>query len=225
VVSEHNDSGTGNLLGLDLPAAELNQAMGRINRLARAMKKTGDIRTMDQIRADIFLDLLNGRQSNLKGGQRGVVDIKVDLTTLTELDDNPAEIPGWGPVIADIARKVVSEQADLEWRFTVTDPVNGQVVHSGTTRRRPTAAQRQRVEARHVTCVFPGCRMPARDSDLDHRHAWSEGGPTDDLNLAPLCRRHHRLKHDGWELEMVTPGMFVWTSPLGHRYQVGPDPP
>jgi hypothetical protein len=76
-----------------------------------------------------------------------------------------------------------------------------------------------------VTCVFPGCRTPARDSDLDHRHAWSEGGPTDDLNLAPLCRRHHRLKHDGWELEMVTPGMFVWTSPLGLTYLVEPVPP
>jgi hypothetical protein len=225
VVSEHNDSGTGNLLGLDLPAAELNQAMGRINRLARSAKSADDERSMDQIRADIFLDLLNGRQSNLKGGQRGVVDIKVDLTTLAELDDNPAEIPGWGPVIADIARKVVSEQDDLEWRFTVTDPNRGEVVHTGLTRRRPTTSQKRQVHAQTPTCVFPGCRMPARDSDLDHRHPCSKGGPTLEHNLEPLCRRHHRLKHDGWELEMVTPGMFVWTSALGHRYQVGPDPP
>ncbi|HEY7468717.1 MAG TPA: DUF222 domain-containing protein [Acidimicrobiia bacterium] len=225
VVSEHNDSGTGNLLGLDLPAAELNQAMGRINRLARSAKSADDERSMDQIRADVLLDLLTGRDAGARERRRGVVDIKVDLTTLAELDDNPAEIPGWGPVIADIARKVVSEQADLEWRFTVTDPNRGEVVHTGLTRRRPTTSQKRQVHAQTPTCVFPGCRMPARDSDLDHRHAWSEGGPTDDLNLAPLCRHHHRLKHDRWELEMVTPGMFVWTSPLGLTYLVEPVPP
>ena len=42
--------------------------------------------------------------------RRGVVDIQVKLSTLAELDNDPALIPGWGPVIADIARQVAHDQ-------------------------------------------------------------------------------------------------------------------
>lgn len=130
-----------------------------------------------------------------------------------------------GPVIADVARKVVTEQDDAEWRFNVTDPANGQVMHSGTTRRRPTAAQKRRVESRYPTCAFPGCRMPAGECDIDHRLARVDGGPTEDSNLAPLCRRDHRLKHNGWSVEMLIAGVFLWTSPLGLTYLVETQPP
>jgi hypothetical protein len=107
---------------------------------------------------------------------------------------------------------------------TVTDDT-GKVVHTGTTRRRPTAAQRRTVGAKTMTCVFPGCRMPARDSDLDHRDAWAEGGPTDEDNLEPLCRHDHRLKHAGWNLEKLVTGEYLWTSPLGLKYTVDPRAP
>jgi hypothetical protein len=121
VVVEAEVDGTANLLGLHLPAADANAAMRRINRLARAAKTKGDPRTIDQIRADVLLDVLAGRGQHGRGGDRGVVDIRVDLTTLAELDDAPAEIPGWGPVIADIARKISRDQDDSEWRITITD--------------------------------------------------------------------------------------------------------
>jgi hypothetical protein len=197
--------------------------MRRINRLAKAAKIADDPRTMDQIRADVFLDLLNGRQTAHTRDTRGVVDLRVDLTTLAQLDDNPAEIPGWGPVVADIARQVA--RGDARWRVTVTDPDTGEVVHSGTTRRRPTTSQRRHLESSHPTCIFPGCRMPAGQSDLDHRHAWSEGGTTEDDNLAPLCRRDHLLKHHGWRAWKIRPGVYLWTSPLGHSYTVRAQPP
>jgi hypothetical protein len=224
VVIEATDAGTANLLGLDLPVAITNAAMRRINRLARAANTTDDPRTMDQIRADVFLDLLYGR--DLKGSaDRGVIDVRVDLATLAELNDSPAEIPGWGPVIADIARQIVTEQDDAQWRVTVTDPATGQALHNGTTRRRPTARQRRRVETQHLACVFPGCRMPARESDLDHRRAWFDSGPTEEENLQPLCRHDHLLKHNGWRVRMLRPGVFLWTSPLGLIYIVESLPP
>ncbi len=225
ITSEATEAGTANVFGLDLPAADSSSALRKINRLARRLKKAGDPRTMDQIRADVFLDLLNGRHENQSVGQRGVVDIRVDLTTLMELDERSGELPGWGPVIADVARKVVSEQDDAEWRFSVIDPVNGQVMHSGTTGRRPTAAQKRRVESRYQTCAFPGCRMPAGECDIDHKCAWVDGGPTEDFNLEPLCRRDHRLKHNGWSVEMLIGGVFLWTSPLGLTYLVETQPP
>jgi hypothetical protein len=129
-----------------------------------------------------------------------------------------------GPVIADIARQVTREQESSEWRITITDP-DGQPVMVTTTRRRPTRFQRRLVEARNPTCVFPGDRTPAANCDLDHRHPWAEGGPTSSHNLAPCCRHHHQLKDHGWKLEMIKPGHYRWTSPLGHTYTVGPDPP
>ncbi|HSK07213.1 MAG TPA: DUF222 domain-containing protein, partial [Acidimicrobiia bacterium] len=229
VVIEASEDGTANLFGLDLPADDTNAAIRRINRLARSAKTADDPRTIDQIRADILLDLLNGRQPGQSRGDGAVVDIRVDLTTLAGLDDNPAEIPGWGPVIADVARQVAEGQEKAEWRVVVTDPHTGRPVHVGTTQkrptRRPTTSQRRNIEAVALTCVFPGCRMPARDSDLDHRDAWADGGPTQEDNLEPLCRHDHRLKHAGWKLEGLGTGEYCWTSPLGLKYTVDPRAP
>ena len=40
-------------------------------------------------------------------------------------------------------------------------------------------------------------------------------------NLGPLTRFVHRAKtHGGWKLDQPESGLFVWTSPLGHRYLV-----
>jgi 5-methylcytosine-specific restriction endonuclease McrA len=88
---------------------------------------------------------------------------------------------------------------------------------------------RDHVILRDRTCVFPFCGRPARGCDVDHvieydHDADAEGrpqpGPTETENLGALCRFHHRLKtHSTWRYDMVTPGVFEWTSPHGHRYR------
>jgi hypothetical protein len=88
---------------------------------------------------------------------------------------------------------------------------------------------REHVILRDKTCVFPWCTRPARGCDLDHiteydHTAEAEGrpqpGPTSTNNLAPLCRFHHRIKtHSRWRYQMVEPGVYVWTSPHGHRFR------
>ena len=58
-------------------------------------------------------------------------------------------------------------------------------------------------------------------TDLDHVTAYTDGGPTTPSNLAPLCRRHHRLKtHSAWTYHRTGPLSFLWTSPLGIDYPV-----
>jgi hypothetical protein len=227
VVCEPSDAGTANLYGLDLPADEANQAMSRINQLAHAMKRQGDRRGIDQIRADIFLDLLTGNHQTKEGSSpdRGVVDIRVELTTLLELDDQPGEIPGWGPVISDTIRQMVGNADQAEWRMAIEH--QDRLLDVVTTKRRPTPAQKRMVETRNPTCVFPGCRMPARDCDLDHQNPWAQTHKTQTSGLEPLCRHHHRLKDHGWKLEQhpTRPGTYIWTSPLGHTHTTGPDPP
>ncbi len=220
---EANPDGTASLLVLNLAPNKTGAAFTKINDLAQRLKQKGDPRTMDQIRADVFLDLLIGGH-RAKTSRKGVVDIRVDLKTLTELTEIPGELAGYGPVIADIARQIALDQPDAEFRFAVTSD-DGQIVHVGTTKRRPTASMKRLVHAQHPTCVFRGCRMPATDCDIDHTIAVSDGGPATDCNLAPLCRYHHRAKHDGgWKYVIHRDG-FTFTSPLGHIYTTSGIPP
>jgi hypothetical protein len=225
VVSEATEEGTANLLGLDLAPDRVAAATRRINRIARRLHTTGETRTMDQLRADVVLDLLNGKTVTGTGSDRAVVDIQVDLDTLAGLAESPGDLAGYGPVIADIARQVTAQQETSEWRFTVTHPDSGMPIHVGTTQRRPTTSQRRVVEARHRTCVFPGCRMPARACDLDHRIPWAHGGPTTIDHLAPLCRHDHRNRHHGWTYQPLPNGDHLWTSPLKHTSTTSGTPP
>ncbi len=207
--------GTGNVHLLDIPIATAAAIGRRVNGHMISLSKAGDPRPHDQLRADILCDLILG--NDLPGlNNRGLVDIRVDLTTLAGLDDNSAEMLGMGPVIADVARKVAVSQQQAEWRVTVTDD-NDKVILSDTTRRRPTAAQTRSIHAQHATCVFPGCRVPAADCDLDHNIAWAEGGPTTTRNMDPKCRHDHILKDHGWSHRHKS-GRHIWTSPLGHTY-------
>ena len=223
VVAQPSVAGTAHLSGSDLPPDRVAAATRRINTIARSLRGNGEIRTMDQLRADVYLDLLQGTDHTNRSG--GVVHLTTDLGTLAGLADHAGDLNGFAPVIADVARQVADQQPDAEWRYTVTDTETGEPIHTGTTRRRPTASQRRHIETRSPTCVFPGCRMPAGDCDLDHRTSWAEGGPTTPGNLAPLCRPDHLLKHNGWTLRQRTRGRYQWTSPLGHTYNTWPDPP
>ncbi len=67
--------------------------------------------------------------------------------------------------------------------------------------------------------------MPATDYDLDHTTTWAENGPTTPNNLISLCRRDHRLRHNGWTHKELPNGTTQWTSPLGHTYTTWKDPP
>jgi hypothetical protein len=215
VAVEANNTGTANLLGMDLPPDRATAAAQRINHIARSRRHKNEDRTMDQLRADAYLDLLCG--TNHTTTRRGVIDLRVDIDTLTELNNHPGDLAGYGPVIADIARNVARDETDAEWRYTITNPHTGQPVTTGITRRRPTAPQRRAVEARNPTCVFPGCRMPAIGSDLDHRTRYTDGGPTTEHNLGPLCRHDHCIRHQhGWTYTPLPNGNHQWTSQLGH---------
>jgi hypothetical protein len=224
LVSDANPDGTANLCGYQLPAEGSQAAARRINRLAHQLKASGDLRSLDQIRADLLLDLLNGIGPQTSSPDRGTVDIQVELTTLLELDDKPGELPGWRPVISDIARRVTEEQVGSEWRYTVTDQ-NGNPISVGTTRRRPTISQTRLAQTLNPTCVFPGCRMPSTGCDLDHNQPWSQNGPTREDNLGPLCRHHHVIRHHGRSIIQTQPGSYQLTSPLGHTYTSQPRAP
>lgn len=221
VVTQANPEGTANLLGLDLPPQRVTAVTRHLTATAKRLKAGGDPRTIDQLRADILCDILQGTEA-----PGGVVHLNVDLDTLTALASHPGELNGYGPVVADIARQTTEQLEDAEWRYHVTDTASGRTICNGTTKRRPTTAMRRRIQERNPTCVFPGCRMPSVDCDIDHTQRWTDGGVTCDCNGAPLCRRHHRTKDSyHWRYRPISHDDYQWTSRLGHTYTTSGYPP
>jgi hypothetical protein len=219
VVLEPGVDGTANLHLMDLPPDRAVRIRQWIDGAARSLRSGNETRTMDQLRADVVLDLLDpiahrpGSES-----RRGSVVMTVDLATLAGLADSSGDLGGFGPVIADIARRVAEASRTDEWRFVVTDE-DRRPLHTGITRRRPTAPDRRTIETMFPTCVFPGCRIPASQCDLDHTTPWADGGQTSPYNLAPLCRHDHRVRHRaGWSYQRTEAGDHEWLSVLGHRY-------
>jgi hypothetical protein len=88
----------------------------------------------------------------------------------------------------------------------------------------PPAWMAAQVRLRDQRCVFPYCQTHARDCDLDHVVPYDDTGPpgqTNPLNLAPVCRRHHRAKTaKRWRYHRTEDGSYAWTSPHDDRYLV-----
>jgi hypothetical protein len=220
IVAEANDSGTANLVGIDLPPHVVVAIKQRIHKLAIKLRNQGDTRTMDQLRADIYLDLLRRQNTKVQeAADQGAVILSTDLASLAKIRESSGDLAGFGPVIADIARQVAEHQRDAEWRWTLIDPDTGLPIDGGITRRRPTTAQRRRVQSMFPTCIHPGCRMPAIDSDLDHRIPWAESRITRTEDLGPFCRYHHVIRHrHGWTYRPLVDSDFEFTTPLRLRY-------
>jgi len=225
VATYPNPDQTGSFLVHNSSPVDIAAARAYVEELARRLKTAEEPRSLDEIRADVALDLLQGKCVHMREpSQGGRTNLLVSADTLLGLSNEPGELEGYGPVMAEIARKTARENVNGDWVFTVTD--NGRPVATGTLSRRPTAAQKRHLEAVYPTCVFPGCRQPSFQCDLDHRKPHSQGGPTHNDNLGPLCRHHHVVRHHApWQLLRLPDGDHQWTSPLGHVYVRKRGPP
>jgi hypothetical protein len=226
------------------PAVLVHAAHDRLTRLAHAVKEqpaadasagdtadTGavnaqsplDARTVDQLRADILLDLLLaadpvGHDTGL-GAIHASVSISVPVLALIDgAVRDPFEaitLDGHAPVDIDTAR-ILSADAP-GWDRILTHPVTGAVL--AVDRYRPSEEMRRHLRVRDQHCRFPGCRMPTRRCDTDHTIDFALGGETTIENLATLCRRHHTLKHQtSWTVVQHPGGILEWTSPTGSTY-------
>jgi hypothetical protein len=146
--------------------------------------------------------------------------VTVPVFALLGLTDEPAVLDGYGPVPASMARKLVADGASSFYRVLV-DPRDGAPLEIGRTSYRLTKAMKKALQLRDGKCTFPGCNNPSLDNEADHLTAWQHGGTTGISNLAQVCPKHHRLKHNSpWEPTPATqnepPG---WTSPTGRHYK------
>ena len=181
-------------LSASLSAEEASACMASV----RAGCRSAD-GSRDANQADTFVELLTG----IRPAQQ--VPVTVIMT------DQGAEIEGYGPISDGHAADLLA-RLELPSVTVLTRPPLG-------IRYAPSLAMRRYVQVRDRHCRFPGCRRPARACDLDHLTPWP-AGPTDEANLACLCRHHHRIKtHTGWTVRRLPGNILEWTSPTGRVYR------
>lgn len=192
-----------------------------------------DERSIDEVRADIFADLLlTGDPAGHAGAGRAGdgllaglgaitahVQVTVPVLSLIGATETPATLAGVGPIDADTARRIAG--ASSGWDRILTDPISGAVL--AVDRYTPGLQLKRTLQVRDQHCRFPGCRQPVHRSDIDHTIDFAHGGKTRENNLAHLCRGHHTLKHQTtWRVIQKPGGILEWTSPTGRVY---PDVP
>ncbi|WP_458041729.1 MULTISPECIES: DUF222 domain-containing protein [Bacteria] len=150
-----------------------------------------DVRTTDQIRADILGDLLltaaptghDGGPTDL-AGIRATVHITVPVMSLIEkrITDpyETAFLVGHSPI--DPQTACVLTAGAPGWDRILTHPISGQVL--AVDRYRPSEQQRRHLAVRDQHCRFPGCRMPAKRCDVDHTMDHAHGGVTQTATAA-----------------------------------------
>lgn len=199
----------------------------------------GDPRSADQRRADALVELcsaaLDDPAAAREHGRRPAIHVTVAATTLLGLDEQPAELAGYGPITAAMARRIAQDPSGT-WRRLITS-ASGQLLDYGRRTYRPPQRLADHVITRDRTCRFPGCRRRAARCELDHVQPFDSGGTTSADNLLTLCRRHHRAKHRaGWQVRRdADTGQVTWKDPNGRAHRcrgeqlpapgADPDPP
>jgi hypothetical protein len=148
--------------------------------------------------------------------------------------DEPAVLQGYGPIPADLARRLVRAGADAavaenSWlRRCYTDPSTGQLMAMSSKQRIFPEALADFLVIRDEICRTPWCNAPVRHAD--HVVSVAEGGETSAANGEGLCEACNYTKQlMDWHARPRGSGageQVELTTPTGHRYRSrAPDPP
>ena len=222
-----------------VPVAQGAAAYGALSRAADTTTSGGDERGRGQIMADTLIERLTG-QTTADAVPVEIELVMTDRTLLGDLHpdhtsgdersqderDEPAELIGYGPIPAELARSLAVDTQGETWlRRLFLHPTTGRLAAMESTRRYFTANERRFVRLRDHTCRTPWCNAPIRHTD--HIRAHIDGGPTSTSNAAGTCDAcNYNKQTAGWTTATQPDGSIVTTTPTGHRYRSRePDPP
>ncbi len=206
------------------------EALERDATAATAGAGAGDVRSTDQVRADILADLLltaapdaDPTRTDDGPGTLGAIRARVQVVVpaLSVLNPerehiDPAELVGHGPIDIDTARHL-AETTRVPWDRVLTHPVTGAVLCTDTYQRTAAIDRYLRASDRH--CRWPGCTAPAVRCEVDHNLDYALGGKTHVCNLCHFCQRHHtQKKFTRWQVRQLPGGVIEFTSPTGRIY-------
>ena len=120
------------------------------------------------------------------GGERYQIVLHADEAALSHDGEGGCELDDGSALSPETARRLACDAS---------------VVRNGRKSRTIPPALRRALRTRDRGCRFPGCEN-RRFLDAHHVHHWAKGGETTADNLLLLCRRHHRLVHEGgWHVD------------------------
>jgi hypothetical protein len=212
---DHEDGTASLTLGNSIDQVQL--ADYRLTLAAQQKRAEGDGRTIEQLRTDLALDLLLGRDSvSTPKYARPVVMLTVPIQTVIGIADEPGTLSG-GAVVPPSLARIIAQQPGATWYRMLTDPA-GRCVELSTKSYRPTAPIWRQVVGTFGSCFRRGCTTPATEAELDHREPWPKG-ETSTTNLQPGCPRDHKAKHaEGFSIEQNADGTLTLTTRAGFAH-------
>lgn len=186
-----------------LPVA---QGVSAYAALKRAADVCGDGRSRGQIMADTLLERVTGRAATI--ATPIAVQLVISDEALLATATAPATVPGYGPVPAAVARRLVrSATADPQSRATLRrlyrHPRSGALVAMESRSRLFPKGLAEFIALRDGTCRTPYCDAPIRHTD--HATPASRGGPTTANNGTGRCEACNYTKEaPGWAVTTHT---------------------
>ncbi len=206
-----------------LPAEQGVACLKSLRDHTDAAKAAGDPRCRDQIMADTLVERLTGQAT--AADVNAEVQIVMDLDALLDASNQtPAELGGYGPLPADLARDLLAtSKGRLWWRRLYAAPFGGPLAGGDPHRRNFDGQLRKLIMWRDRVCRDPYCDAPIRHIDHIQRH--SDGGLTIYPNGRGECERgNYAREMPGWKVEVLSggldgqPHMIKITTPTGHSY-------
>jgi hypothetical protein len=144
------------------------------------------------------------------GGQKPHLVVTASLAALQRAPGTGgADLEGCAPIHTEAARRLA---CDCALSMVIVD-ADGTPLSVGRETGSIAPATRQALVLRDKGCRFPGCDRPARWTDAHHLVHRVDGGSNKLHNLVLLCRRHHRLVHEGGWTVSWGPGRELVASP------------
>ena len=165
---------------------------------------TDDGRTREQRLADAFYE-------KVTGNQRAELQVTASLETLTGcLGASAGEMEFFLPLSSAAVQRIACD-CSLTRVLLSQESVT---IDVGRSRRVVDGGLRKALRLRDQHCRWPGCERPASYCDGHHLVHWIHGGETNLANLVLLCRRHHRMVHEGaWQLVKTDAGKIISIAP------------
>ena len=208
-----------------LPVRDGVAVFAALKHEAARLVAAGDPRSRGQIMADTLVSRVLGGVGSDRAVPPLAVNVVIGVDALLGASDEPATIPGYGPISADLVREWIRDGmaagVEVTLRRLFAEPTHGALVAMESSRRAFDGALADLIELRDQQCRTRWCDAPVRHKD--HVVKAGHGGPTSAANGQGLCESCNYAKEAvGWQawprpgprhaVEVITPTGHSYTS-------------
>lgn len=211
-----------------LPVKDGVAAYAALTRDADSARAQGDPRAQGQVMADELVRRIvgaAGRVSEKPTSHPVALNLVMSHDALLGTSDETADIDGFGPIPAELARELVAgalDDGEEVWlRRLYASPESGELVTMDSRARLFPSGLRRLIQLRDQFCRTPWCDAPIRH--IDHVVSHAAGGPTSAANGQGLCQAcNHAKQAPRWRARPGPDGTVTTTTPTGHPHRSRP---